>query len=205
MEGLWHGKTPLLLASKSPARRALLAAAGIPLETIDAQIDERAVEAPLRKRGADPAEVAAHLARAKALSVSKTAEDRLVVGADQVLSLDGVIFSKPRDLNEAKMQLARLSGRSHHLLSAVCVAQTGKVLFETVARATLTCWVLSDDFVDRYIAAAGPAALASVGAYQVEGLGIHLFERIEGDHATILGLPILPLLEFLRQEGSLAR
>jgi septum formation protein len=201
IDGLWRGKAPLLLASKSEARRALLAAAGIPFETVVAEIDERALEVPLRKEGA--AAIAAHLARAKALAVSGRKPDRLVVGADQTLALDGEIFAKPRGHSEAKAQLARLSGRSHTLYSALCVARADRVLFEAVASATLTCRALGADLIDRYLAAAGESALASVGAYQIEGLGIHLFERIDGDHATILGLPLLPLLAFLRQEGSL--
>ena len=122
----------------------------------------------------------------------------------KLCALEGEIFAKPRDLCEAKAQLARLSGRSHVLHSALCVVRAETVLFEAVASATLTCRTLDADFIDCYLAAAGETALASVGAYQIEGLGIHLFERIEGDHATILGLPLLPLLAFLRQEGSLA-
>ncbi len=203
MDGLWRGKAPLLLASKSQSRRALLAAAGVPFESAVAKIDERAIEAPLRKQGAGAAAVAAHLARAKALAVSGQKLERLVVGADQVLALGDEIFAKPRDLDEARLQLARLSGRSHLLFSALCVARAGEPLFETVASATLACRRLSPEFIDRYIAATGTSVLASVGAYQIEGLGIHLFERIEGDYPTILGLPLLPLLAFLRQEGSL--
>lgn len=201
MDGLWRGKAPLLLASKSPARHALLVGAGIPFEAVGAKIDERALEAPLGKEGA--AKIAAHLASAKALAVSGRNPDRLVIGADQTLALNGEIFVKPRDLSEAKVQLARLSGRSHTLYSALCVARADTVLFEGVASATLTCRTLGADFIDSYVAAAGASVLASVGAYQIEGLGIHLFERIDGDHATILGLPLLPLLAFLRQEGSL--
>ncbi len=201
MHDLWRGKAPLLLASKSEARRTLLAAAGIPFEAVAAEIDERALEAPLGKEGA--AKIAAHLARVKALAVSGRKPDRLVVGADQTLALDGEIFAKPRGQSEARAQLAHLSGRSHELHSALCVARAETVLFETVNRATLTCRRLSPEFIDRYVAVAGASVLASVGAYQIEGLGIHLFERIDGDHATVLGLPLLPLLAFLRKEGSL--
>jgi septum formation protein len=203
MKALWRSRAPLLLASKSPARLALLAAAGIPFETMEAPIDERALEAPLRAAGAGAAKIAAHLARAKALAVSNLKQDRLVVGADQVLSLDGEIFAKPRDLTDAKAQLAHLSGRSHELYAALCVARACAALFETVSSARLTCRNLSGEFIDQYVAAAGADVLASVGAYQVEGLGINLFEKIDGDHATMLGLPLIPLLAFLRQEGSL--
>lgn len=204
MTDLWLGKAPLVLASKSPARRALLAGAGLPFEVIAADIDERAVEAPLRAAGASAEAVAAHLARGKALAVASSAPQRLVLGADQVLALGNEIFSKPKDLAAAQTQLAKLSGRTHALHSALCVARDEKVLFETVATARLTCRELSADFIDCYLAAAGDAVLGSVGAYQLEGFGVHLFETIEGDHATILGLPLLPLLAFLRQEGSLA-
>jgi septum formation protein len=204
MHGLWRGKAPVLLASKSSARRALLAAAAIPFESVAAEIDERALEAPLRKAGADAAKIAAHLARAKALAVSGLRPDRLVLGADQTLALDAETLPKPRNLHEAKAQLVRLSGRSHVLYAALCVARVDRVLFETVQSATLTCRPLSADFIDGYLAVAGESVLASVGAYQIEGLGIHLFERIDGEQATILGLPMLPLLAFLRKEGSLA-
>ncbi|MEW6437373.1 MAG: Maf family nucleotide pyrophosphatase [Pseudomonadota bacterium] len=204
MSELWRGKAPLVLASKSAARRALLAAAGLPFEVSAADIDERAVEMPLRAEGAAPEAIAAHLARAKALAVSGEKPKRLVIGADQVLALKGEIFSKPQTLAAAKAQLQNFSGKTHALHSALCVARDANVLFETVATARLTCRDLSADFIDRYLAAAGDAVLASVGAYQLEGLGIHLFEAIDGDQATILGLPLLALLAFLRQEGSLA-
>lgn len=199
---LWRDKAPILLASKSAIRRALLTAAGIPFESVAAEIDERALETPLRKKGATT--VAAHLARAKALAVARTNSGRLVIGTDQTLALDDTIFAKPSDLDAARAQLARLSGRSHTLHSALCVARTEEVLFETVESATLTCRAFGADFIERYLGAVGEEALASVGAYQVEALGIQLFERIEGDHTTILGLPMLPLLAFLRREGSLA-
>jgi nucleoside triphosphate pyrophosphatase len=204
MSTLWLAEAPLVLASKSTARRALLASAELPFEVMAAEIDERAIEAPLRATGAAAEAIAAHLARAKALAVSDQAPHRLVLGADQVLALDGEVFSKPADREAAKAQLLKLSGRAHALQSALCIARGGKVLFETVSTAKMTCRVLRPAFIDGYLAAAGDAILASVGAYQLEGLGIHLFEKIEGDQATILGLPLLPLLAFLREEGSLA-
>jgi septum formation protein len=204
MSGLWLAKASLVLASKSTARQALLKAAGIPFEVITADIDERAVEAPLRAKAAPATAIAAHLARAKALVVSAHAASRLVIGADQVLALGGEIFAKPESREAARAQLAKLSGRTHALQSAVCVARDGTVLFEAISTANMTCAVFSPDFIDRYIAAAGDSVLTSVGAYQVEGLGVHLFDKIDGDQATILGLPMLPLLAFLREEGSLA-
>lgn len=204
MSGLWLAKTPLVLASKSAARQALLQAAGIPFDIMAADIDERAVEAPLRAKGAAATAIAAHLARAKTLAVCAHAASRLVVGADQVLALDGEIFTKPDSREAAAAQLAKLSGRTHALQSAICVARGGAILFEAISTANMTCRVLSAAFIDTYITAAGDAVLTSVGAYQVEGLGIHLFDKIDGDHATILGLPLPPLLAFLREEGSLA-
>ncbi len=204
MSGLWLAKAPLVLASKSTARQGLLKAAGIPFDIIAAEIDERSVEAPLRAEGAPATAIAAHLARAKALAISTYGPSRLVIGADQVLALGSEIFTKPESRAAAREQLARLSGQTHALQSAVCVARDGTVLFEAISTANMTCRVLSPDFIDRYIAVAGDAVLTSVGAYQVEGLGVHLFDKIDGDQATILGLPLLPLLAFLREEGSLA-
>ena len=203
MIGFWKGKAPLVLASKSAARHALLAAARIPFETIASVIDERMIEAPLLAKGAPALEIAAHLAAAKAHSVSLLRSDRLVLGADQTLSFNNKIFSKPATVAEARAQLIGFSGRTHELHSALCVMREGVKLFETVVTARLTCRTYTRTFVERYIEAAGDDVLASVGAYQLEGLGVHLFEKIEGDHATILGLPLLSLLVFLRREGSL--
>jgi septum formation protein len=204
VNSLWRAAAPLVLASKSAARRALLEAAGLPFEVVAADIDERAASAPLQAQRASPDVIAAQLARLKALTISAKTPQRLVVGADQVLALEGEIFTKPADRATAKAQLLQLSGRTHVLHSALCVARGDNVLFETVSTAKLTCRRLSPDFVDSYLDAAGEAILGSVGAYQLEGLGIHLFERIDADHATILGLPLLPLLAFLRRDGSLA-
>lgn len=203
MHGLWQDKAPLILASKSASRQALLAAAEIPFESIASAIDERAVETPLRDKGASAAEIVAHLAQAKARAVAAHRPGRLVLGADQSLVFDGRTFAKPATLAEARAQLIGFSGRTHELHSALCVLRDDKILFETVVPARLTCRTFGADFIDRYIKAAGEAVLASVGGYQIEGLGIHLFEAIEGDHATILGLPLLPLLAFLRREGCL--
>lgn len=203
MHSLWLGKTPLLLASKSVSRRTLLAAAQIPFDFVDSAIDERAVEGPLLQQGASPATIATRLARAKAQAVAGQHADRLVLGADQTLEFAGKIFSKPASLAEARRQLIGFSGRTHALHSALCLAQNDTVVFETVVTARLTCRPFTEDFVDRYLEAAGDKVLSSVGAYQLEGLGIHLFEKIEGDHTTILGLPLLPLLDVLRRDGWL--
>lgn len=203
-EGLWQATAPLLLASQSASRQALLAAAGIPFETIASGIDERGVEAPLHAKGASGAEVAAHLAHAKAQAVAAQHPDRLVLGADQTLDFEGRIFAKPATRSEARAQLIAFAGKTHRLNSALCLMRGDRVLFATVVPAHLTCRAFTAEFVDRYLAAAGDAALQSVGAYQIEGLGIHLFEKIEGDHATILGLPLLPLIAYLRRENFVA-
>jgi septum formation protein len=170
---------------------------------MDAKVDEREAEAPLRGNGAAASDIAIHLACAKALAVSGKMPGRLVIGADQVLALGTRLFTKPANLSEAATQLALLSGKTHELHSALCVARDGEILLQAVPIARLTCRTLSQDFIEAYVQAAGEALLGSVGAYQIEGLGVHLFERVEGDHATILGLPLLPLLSFLREEGSL--
>jgi septum formation protein len=200
---LWLAARPLVLASKSAARRALLEAAGIPVEIEPASIDERAVEA--RAGLADAAKAAALLAREKARAVAEKHPDRLVLGADQTLALGQRRFSKALDRAGAREQLAALRGKTHTLHSAVAVVQAGAVVFEHVDAAHLTMRAFSDGFVDSYLDTVGDAATASVGGYQLEGTGIQLFERVEGDHSTILGLPLLPLLDWLRRSGHLAK
>jgi septum formation protein len=199
---IWRGKHPLILASQSRARQALLANAGIAFEAVPAEIDEREIQ---RTSGlAAPSEIASLLARQKALWVSSRQLDRIVVGADQTLALAKQLFSKPAGRAQAADQLRALAGNSHELHSAVAVARDGNILFETVSVARMTMRQLSEAQINAYLDEAGAAVTTSVGAYQLEGLGIHLFERIEGDHFTILGLPLLPLLAFLRGEGLLA-
>jgi septum formation protein len=203
MTGFWRGTAPLVLASQSLARQGLLSAAGIPFEVYAAAIDERGIEAPLVASGANAADIALHLSRAKALPVSGEKPGQLVIGADQTLCLEGRLFGKPDGRAAAMAQLEALSGRTHELYSGCCVARENTLLFETVGVARLSCRRLSPEFIDAYITNVGDALLGNAGAYQIEGPGIHLFEAIEGDHATILGLPLLPLLKFLREEGSL--
>jgi septum formation protein len=201
MTGFWRATAPLVLASQSPARQGLLSAAGIPFEICAAAIDERGIEAPLVASGANAADIALHLSRAKALPVSGEKRSQLVIGADQTLCLEGRLFGKPAGRAAAMAQLEALSGRTHKLYSGCCVARDNTLLFETVGVAQLSCRRLSPAFIDVYLAQAGD--LGSAGVYRIEGPGIHLFDAIEGDHATILGLPLLPLLRFLREEGSL--
>jgi septum formation protein len=199
---IWRGKHPLILASQSRARQALLANAGIAFEAIPADIDERALQGDSGLSA--PGEIASLLAGEKARWVSSHHPDRIVVGADQTLALGKRLFSKPAGRVQAAQQLQSLAGNSHELHSAAAVARDGKIVFETVAIARMTMRPLREAEIDAYLDEAGDAVTSSVGAYQLEGLGIHLFERIEGDHFTILGLPLLPLLAFLRGEGLLA-
>lgn len=196
---LWLARQPLVLASKSDIRGKILAAAALRFEIRPAQIDERAVEA---KAGVtDAAAVASVLARAKADAVAATVTGHPVLGADQTLALGAQRFAKPTNRADAVQQLRALRGKTHALHSALALVRDGELLFELVDTARLTMRDFSDRFLDDYLDMAGDTALASVGGYQLEGIGIHLFERVEGDYFTILGLPLLPLLEFLRRNG----
>jgi septum formation protein len=198
---LWIAAMPLVLASRSAVRRTLLEAAGVPVDIFPADIDERGVEAraPLQA----PVAIAALLAREKASIIARLNRGRLILGADQTLSLDGRRFAKPADRAAARAQLRALSGRTHELYSAIAFVQDGTALFEYVGVARLTMRAVSDRFLDDYLDAVGEAATASVGAYQLEGLGIQLFERIDGDYFTVLGLPLTTALDFLRRHGCL--
>ena len=200
---VWLSPQPLVLASQSAARRSLLAAAGIPHEVHPAHIDEPAL-ARAAGATATPAEIAALLADAKAAAVARELPGRLVLAADQTLGCDGRVFWKPADRVAARAQLAALRGRAHALHAAVTLRQDEVVRFAGVYSAHLTMRDFSDRFLDDYLAAAGDGALASVGAYQLEAAGVHLFEAIEGDYFTILGLPMLPVLAALRNAGCLA-
>ncbi|GAA5664470.1 7-methyl-GTP pyrophosphatase [Brucella sp. NBRC 14130] len=190
----------LILASKSPFRSALLKNAGIEFSTASAEIDERAVEAPLYETGATSEEVAQVLAEAKALDVSEKNPGAVVIGCDQTLSLGDEIFHKPADMEAARRQLLKFSGMTHQLNSAVVLVKDGETLWRHVSIARMTMRDLDPGFVGRYLGRVGDAALSSVGAYQVEGPGIQLFDRIDGDYFTIVGLPLLPLLAELRKE-----
>jgi septum formation protein len=199
---IWLGKDPLILASQSRARQMLLKNAGIPFEAVPAGIDERAVQKDSGLTA--PGEIAKLLAREKALWVSSRNPGRYVVGADQTLALGDRLFSKPAGRAAAAEQLRLLAGNSHALHSAFAVAHDGKIMLADVAIAKMTMRSLGENEIEAYLEQAGVAVTTSVGAYQLEGLGVHLFERIEGDHFTILGLPLLPLLAFLRSERLLA-
>jgi septum formation protein len=199
---IWRGNDPVIVASQSRARQMLLGNAGISFEAVPADIDERAVQ---KNSGlTSPGEIAGLLAREKALLVSAKNPGRHVIGADQTLALGERLFSKPSGRAQAAEQLRLLAGNSHALHSAVAVARDGKIVFSDVSIARMTMRQLSENEIAGYLDAAGEAVTTSVGAYQLEGLGVHLFERIEGDHFTILGLPLLPLLAFLRRERLLA-
>jgi septum formation protein len=198
---IWHGKDPLILASQSRARQMLLANAGISFDAVPADIDERALQ---KNSGlAAPGEIAGLLAREKACFVSSTNPGRFVVGADQTLALGNRLFSKPAGRAQAADQLRLLAGGTHELHSAVAVARDGKVVFSDVSVARLTMRALTGSEIRAYLDEVDEAVTSSVGAYQLEGLGVHLFDHFEGDHFTILGLPLLPLLAFLRGEGLL--
>ncbi|WP_293907537.1 Maf family protein [Phenylobacterium sp.] len=193
----------LILASKSAARRAVLAGAGVPHEAVVPGVDEDAVKAGLLAEGAGPREVADALAELKAIKVSRS-RPGLVIGADQTLDLDGQLYDKAETVAAARERLRILRGKTHKLHSAVVVARDGAPIWREVATASLTMRDFSDAFLDHYLATEGEAALGSVGCYRLEGPGAQLFSRIEGDYFAILGLPLLGLLDLLRRHGELA-
>lgn len=192
----------LVLASASPARALMLERAGIRFDTEAARIDEEEYRNAMRAAGAPASAVVEKLAELKARRVARHYPEAIVIGADQLLDCDGVWFDKPADLDRARADLKALRGRTHELLSCACVVRDDRRLWHHIDRARLTMRDFTDEFLDDYLAMAGDDVLASVGAYQIEGPGAQLFSKIEGDHFTILGLPLLPLLQYLRDIGS---
>jgi septum formation protein len=204
LPSLWIGRAKPILASKSASRRQLLESAGLPFEVEAANVDERAIESEFFARRGSSEALPSTLARAKALEVSARRRGAPCIGADQILTLEGRVLHKSETLESAARTLYALSGRTHRLTSAFAVAQDGRILGEGQDSADLTMRALDSQQIALYLACAGASVLASVGVYQIEGLGVHLFDAIEGDHATILGLPMLKLLACLRSEGMLA-
>jgi septum formation protein len=197
-------RLPIILASASAIRRTLLENAGVRVIVDPGRVDEDEIKSALKGGGASVETTAEALAEAKAQRVSGRHWDGLVVGADQMLECNGVWFDKPADRAHAAAHLASLSGKTHRLISAVVAVRNNTRLWHHVGIAKLTMRPLSPDFIDTYLDAAGDAALASVGAYQLEGLGAQLFERVKGDFFTILGLPLLPVLAILREHQVVA-
>lgn len=193
----------IILASSSPFRKTMLVNAGVDVEAVPAEVDERALEAPLQGSGTSPEDVALVLAEAKATEVSERRRGALVLGCDQTLSLGDEVFHKPADMEAARRHLLALSGKTHQLNSAAVLVRDGQVLWRYVGIASMTMRKLDPAFIGRHLARVGSKALSSVGAYQIEGEGIQLFEKIEGDHFTIVGLPLLPLLAELRTLGAI--
>jgi septum formation protein len=196
----------LVLASTSPFRRRMLEAAGLMFRAVGPEVDEAVLKRELAatRPPASASEVAAALARAKALAVSARLPSALVLGADQVLAQGGELFDKPGNAAIARLQLQRLRGRQHQLHTAAALARGGEIVWSRTEIATLTMRAFSDAYLDQYLAEAGPAVCSTVGGYEIEGRGIQLFEHIEGDHFTIIGLPLLPLLAELRRRKVLS-
>jgi len=194
----------LVLASKSQARASVLAGAGLVFEVIPAAVDEDEIKARMKNTGASCEDAALALAQAKARDVAATNPDCFVLGADQILDCDGAWFDKPENTAQARRHIHDLSARTHRLISALCLVYNEGMIWSHIDMAELTMRPLSDGFIDDYLEKAGDDVLYSVGAYQLEGLGSQLFDSVEGDFFTVLGLPLLPLLQVLRQHGVVA-
>lgn len=201
MQDTTEASAQIILASTSPSRRALLKNAGISFSSIRPHVDERAVEAPYLKTDASPEFLAGLLSRAKAVDVAARVPGVYVIGGDQVMAFEGAPYSKPSNRDEAKTHLQRLSGKTHYLHSAFAIAFDGRVLCEDCQTAKLMMRTLSETEIDTYLAGISDDALYASGVYQLEGRGVQLFSKIEGDYFTILGLPMLSLLSALRTLG----
>ncbi len=195
---------PLVLASASAARRAVLEGAGLHFEALPAAVDEAAIKEAAQAEGIAAADAAIILAEAKAERIGRRRPEALVIGCDQLLICEGRWFDKPPDLAAARAQLLALRGRRHELVTAVVCHRHGSRIWQHVATPRLAMRDFSDAFLDAYLATEGERVTASVGAYRLEGPGVHLFASVQGEHAAILGIPLLPLLGFLRQHGVLA-
>ena len=204
MAPIWRGAASLVLASRSESRRALLSAAGLDAEVVAPGVDERALEERHLARGGSLESLAAELASAKALAVSAKRPDAYCTAADQTLTFQGRVLHKASDFAEAAQTLATLAGKTHRLTSAFCVARARQALVVHREHADVRMRALDPGEISRYLERAGRAVLASVGVYQGEGLGVHLFERIEGDHSVVLGLPMLSLLAWMRRENLIS-
>ncbi len=194
----------VILATASAARQAVLAAAGLRFTAEAAAVDEAAIKESAKAEGIPPGEAAMLLAEAKAQRIARRHPEALVIGADQLLVCDGRWFDKPPDMAAARAQLLALRGRPHELMTAMVCWRGGQRAWQHLARPRLTMREFSEEFLDAYLVAEGEAVLGSVGAYRLEGIGVQLFSAVEGEHGAILGLPLLPLLGFLRQHGVLA-
>jgi septum formation protein len=196
--------TPVVLASKSASRQGVLRAAGVEYEVVGSGVDEDAAKAAFLTERLGPGDIAERLAAAKAEAVSTRRPDAIVIGADQTLELEGTLFDKVSSMAAARARLQLLRGRSHLLHSAVVAAQRGDVVWRLVDHPRLSMRPVSDDFIDAYLMRHNEALLGSVGCYQLENDGVQLFDAVEGDYFAILGLPLIPLLNFLRDRGALA-
>lgn len=196
--------TLIVLASKSPSRQAILRAAGVPFDVMGSGVDEEAAKTQLLAEGQGPREIADYLAEAKAVAVSKALPGAIVIGADQTLDLDGALLDKVETMSQGRTRLRELRGRRHQLHSAVVVAQHGMPIWRWLESPSLVMRAASDGFIDAYLTRHGEALLGSVGVYQLENDGVQLFEEVDGDYFAILGLPLTPVLNLLRDKGALA-
>lgn len=195
--------TRLILASASPSRAAMVRAAGLVVDIVPSNVDETAIKTRMQADGVPAADIASALAQAKARAVAAGHPGALVIGADQILVCAGQLFDKPRNMNEAKSHLRHLQGKAHQLVTCAVVVKAESVVWQHCETPTLTMRTLKEAAIDDYLRRAGEQVLASVGAYQLEGLGAQLFEAVEGDFFAILGLPLLPLFAFLRDYGAI--